>query len=173
MRVLCAIGVTAIVSLAIGCGGNTRNNVTVTHVDSHPLSDVVTLHQDGTCEAVNQGFCLGEFGLTVDLQGNFTAGPSPSGKVVTGSITADELAALRATLAPVVQSDRLACQPNNPVIPGTGSNAMVSFTDGSTATTFSSGGIQSCFRGGQAVAQPFEDEFEKLLAKYYPIPFPS
>ena len=54
-------------------------------------SQWTSVTDQATCEAVNPVSCSGLYGFKVDTSGNFMAGPSPTGVVVNGAITAAEL----------------------------------------------------------------------------------
>jgi len=124
-----------------------------------------------TCEAMNTTSCPGAFGFTIDSMGNFTAGPSPSGTTVKGTITPSELSALQTALGPVVESSSTSCTPGAS-IPGVSAQISASFTDGTQATLYSAAG-QICFRGGTSAGTALSNAFHQLLIKYYPNPFPS
>jgi hypothetical protein len=159
-------------SCFVGCGGGAAT----TRVTPHALSDVVSIRQSTFCEALPPENCVGEFGFTVDAQGNFTAGPSPSGNTITGTFTTEELAALQSALAPVVQSSVLECHVIQPPFTSD-DHVVVTFSDGSSAPiaeqTFSNQQTQQCFRNGESGSQAFRDELDSLLVKYYPHPFPQ
>jgi hypothetical protein len=148
--------------LLAGCGGNLM---------AHSVAQVAQVSEVTACEAQSPASCAGLFGFAIDNMGNFTAGPSPTGKTVTGTITPAELSSLQAALGPLVQSSSMHCD-NQSVIPGVGDKISASFTDGSQADLFVVGG-QTCFRSDQAHAAAFSDLFHQLLTKYYPNPFPA
>ena len=152
-----------VVLLLSGCGGN--KSVT------HTVAQVTQVKEVTTCEAVPPDSCVGQFGFAIDSMGNFSAGPSPTGKTVTGAITSAELSALQAALAPLVQSSSMTCN-NQGGVPGVRDKISASFTDGSRSdlVTISR---QSCFLGDTADGMAFRDLFRQLLKKYYPNPFPA
>jgi hypothetical protein len=152
-----------VVLLLCGCGGNT--GVT------HSVAQVTQVKEVTTCEVLNPANCVGQFGFSIDSKGNFTAGPSPTGKTVTGAITSAELSALQAALAPLVQSSSMTCD-NQGGVPGVSDTISASFTDGSQSDLFTFSG-QSCFLGDTADGMAFRDLFHQLLKKYYPNPFPA
>ena len=151
---------------ATGCGGSNS--------PTHTLSDIASVSEQSFCEAMNPTFCTGAFGFAVDSQGNFTAGPSRAGKVVQGKITSDELATFQSLL-----SMQLGASGNGstcsaiPLIAGVGDTIKATFTNNTQTNLFSDGGGQQCFLGNTATGTQFRDFFHQLLAKYYPIPFPS
>jgi hypothetical protein len=148
--------------LLAGCGGNLM---------THSVAQVAQVSEVTACEALSPASCAGLFGFAIDNMGNFTAGPSPTGKTVTGAITPAELSSLQAALGPLVQSSSMHCD-NQSSIPGVGDKISASFTDGSQADLFVMNG-QTCFRSDQAHAAAFSDLFHQLLTKYYPNPFPA
>jgi hypothetical protein len=151
------------VFLLSGCGGSTG----VTHT----VAQVTQVTEVTACEAFPPDICVGEFGFAIDSKGNFVAGPSPTGKTVTGAITPAELSALQAALGPVVQSSSMVCD-NQKAIAGGSDTISASFTDGSQSDLFTFSG-QSCFLGDMTNGTAFRDLFHQLLTKYYPNPFPA
>lgn len=151
---------------AAGCGGS--------NPPMHTLSDVASVSEQSFCEAMDPTRCPGTFGFAVDNQGNFTAGPSPTGKVVQGKITSDELTTFQSLL-----SIQLGASGNGstcsaiPLIAGVGDTIKAAFTNNTQTNLFSDVGGQQCFLGSTAAGTQFRDFFHQLLTKYYPIPFPS
>jgi hypothetical protein len=163
-------------SCLLACGGN--SDISREKVAPHALSDVVTVRESTFCEAMPPQNCVGEFGFTVDGSGNFTAGPSPAGTTITGTLTPEELASLQSALAPVVQSSVLECRVIHPPFTIGTSDILLTLSDGSTVPvandTFDSqkGLNEVCFRNGEAGSKPLRDRLDSLLVKYYPRPFP-
>lgn len=153
--------------LVVGCGGGSNQ-------PSHSVNDVVTVSEQASCEALVQDSCRAGFGFAIDSQGNFTAGPSPTGKVVQGKITSDELASLKSSLSAVLASSHngMTCTSVG-TIPGIGENIKAAFTDSTQANLVTLQSNQLCFLGGTTNGQAFENIFQQLLIKYYPMPFPS
>lgn len=138
---------------------------------THTVAQVIQVKEVTTCEIVSPASCAGQFGFAIDSKGNFTAGPSSTGKIVTGAITPDELSALQMALGPMVQSSRMNCDNQTPV-GGVSDKISASFTDGTEADLFTFG-ASTCFLGDMTNGMAFRDLFHQLLAKYYPNPFPA
>jgi len=159
--------ITVLVGLGVlllsGCGGSMEM--------THTVAQVTQVKEVTTCELVNPASCVGQFGFAIDSMGNFTAGPSPAGKTVTGAITPAELSSFQSALAPLVQNSSMICD-NQPLVGGVSDKISASFTDGSQGDLFTFSG-QSCFLGDMTNGMAFRDLFHQLLTKYYPNPFPA
>ena len=149
--------------LVCGCGASKQ--------PTHTVAEVAQVKEVTTCELVNPVDCVGQFGFAIDNSGNFTAGPSPSGKTVTGSITPGELSSLQAALGPVVQGASMSCD-SQAAVGGVSDTISAAFIDGSHENLFTFSG-QSCFLGASTSGMAFRDLFHQLLTKYYPNPFPA
>jgi hypothetical protein len=156
----------AVLFFILGCGGN--------NPPAHSVNDVATVSEQVSCEAMNPDSCVGGFGFAVDSQGNFTAGPSPTGKVVQGKITSDELASLKSSLSVILgtSSRGMTCKTIE-TIPGIGDTIKATFTDNTQENVFTIQSGQECFLGTATTGPTFGDFFHQLLNKYYPNPFPS
>jgi hypothetical protein len=151
----------------VGCGGGSNP-------PTHTLSDVTSVSEQSFCEAMDPTFCTGAFGFALDSQGNFTAGPSPAGKIVQGKITSDELASFQSALNMQLEAsgNGMTCSAI-PLIAGTGDMIKATFTNNTQTNLFTNVGGQQCFLGSATIGTQFRDFFHQLLTKYYPIPFPS
>ena len=131
------------------------------------------------CEAMDPLGCSGEFGFKIDAGGNFTAGPSPTGLVVQGQITMNELNSLVSAANGMIDStSSLAGCPAQPAVPGTGEVIRVTTTAPVTITTLREGAFND--PGEECPAGASTDRIDALNAmvqqlrqKYYPNPFPQ
>jgi hypothetical protein len=130
------------------------------------------LAETATCEAMNPAYCPAGNSFTVDTQGNFTAGPSPSGKTVKGQITAQELVTLNADANAVLLAGAALHCHSGASVPG--SSDMID--------AFSASGMQlpvyttingECFAHSDSSGTTLRNFFQQLRSTYYPIPFPS
>src|SRR5690348_12012691 len=81
-------GVCVLFSTSCGSSGY---NAPAVQPQSVPPSPWQNVKEQTTCEAMNPAFCVGTYGFAVDHSGRYVDGPAPSGNVMTGSITPDEL----------------------------------------------------------------------------------
>ncbi|MES2298868.1 MAG: hypothetical protein V4582_17620 [Pseudomonadota bacterium] len=140
------------------------------------------------CEALVARACRGAYGFTVQAQGGYSAGPDPSGKTVTGQLTAAELAQLRmdaSTVARGAAADAKGqCERESDTVPGSGSLATLTPAGGgadlvvrsagllAASTVFDGPTINRCYFGGQREATiSLLADLDALEAKYYPQPF--
>ncbi len=143
------------------------------------IKQFATVKIQTSCEAMADTRCLGHFGFTADHEGNFTAGPGPSGNVVHGTITSEELRMLTESVeAQIASGEVLTCHGHG--VAGLTNQISASLVDGTKIDLFTSGlvpkGVRAgseCFVGDRKKAGEVRDIVHRLLAKYYPLPFPS
>lgn len=162
--------------LLLGLGAAAGHAQDPIPANTNPFS---TIKIETRCEAMVDNACLGRFGFAVDSQGNFTAGPDPSGKTAQGVITPTELESLANSIVELNKSEEtLGCKPQG-AIPGAVLHISVVYAaDGKKADIFFSA-RQAHFRvqGNECLGGPLQKEravraaVSKLLAKYYPVPF--
>ncbi len=150
--------------MSVGCGAATGTSGSWAHIT-----------EQTTCEAMPDASCSGAFGFAVTHGGSFTAGPSPTGKTVQGTLTSQEIAQLvslgDAYLASATQS--LQCEsPPPPEVPGV-SDRIQLFADSGMEFDVWRVGAGVCHMGDAGRAAALRDFFHQLLAKYYPTPFPA
>jgi len=155
------------VLIVLGCGGSHDQSSSQTANQIAQVSEKTFCETSATCAGLN--------GFAIDGQGNFTAGPSSTGKRVSGSITSAELASLKSMVNSVMANSSAGtqCVVGQPQLPFLGDDINANFTDGSHAALYHQVSGQECFLGNPAVATPLRDFAHQLLQKYYPIPFPS
>jgi hypothetical protein len=146
-----------------------------------PMADLQTasyrqVSEQTTCEAMAPSSCSGTYGFTVDSLGNFTAGPSPSGMVLKGSITANESSALNAAAEAYLASTgpSASCQVRQSV-PGVSDVVRITSNNSQTIDVFDEGmqTTGNCVTADSAKAAALTTQIQQLRQKYYPIPFPT
>ena len=139
-----------------------------------PTMQWAQLSEQSSCEAMDPSSCPSAFGFTVDAQGNFTAGPSPSGKIIQGAITAQELSTLNADANAILLTGAAQhCQSSQE--PAGSSDAITASSAANMRLNiYSDNALKgTCFAHSEAAATALRDFFHQLQGKYYPVPFPS
>jgi len=126
-----------------------------------------------TCEAMMPAYCPARYGFAVDSSGHFSAGPNASGKVIKGSLTADEAALIQADVNAALSAapgTPGACEQSRASFPGSGNSLTLTLADSSTRSyaISKSGAPGSCNPAGSG--KLFSD-LDRLAAKYSPVPF--
>lgn len=146
-----------------------------------PRADLQTasyrqVFEQTTCEAMVPSSCSGTYGFAVDGLGNFTAGPSPSGIVLKGSITASESSALNAAAGAYLASTgpSTSCQVRQSV-PGVSDVVRITNNNSQTIDVFDEGmqTTGNCVTADSAKAAALTTQVQQLRQKYYAIPFPT
>ncbi len=153
----------------VGCGSSVSDPPTANRSTSFKQ----VFEQTG-CEALAPSFCSGIYGFTVDSAGNFTAGPSPSGIIRKGSITASENSALNAAAEAYLATmgSATSCQVHQSV-PGVADVVRIT-TDTQTIDVFDQGfSPGNCVTADSDKAAALATQVEQLRLKYYPVPFPT
>ena len=86
------------VLIVLGCGGSHDQSSSQTANQIAQVSEKTFCETSATCAGLN--------GFAIDGQGSFTAGPSSTGKTVSGSITSAELASLKSMVNSVMANSR-------------------------------------------------------------------
>src|SRR5215472_8135969 len=120
-------------------------------------------------------YCRGRFGFTIEQDGAFIAGPTPAGDSIRGKIRREELRRLRELIDGVTTSRARAetsCQQGG--VPGVKDQVAVTFATGRTAFVYDLGGHVGmlCHTGEWDGVRALHDHLQKLLQRYYPVPFP-
>lgn len=147
--------------LLSACGGDSAS------LHAAPLWTQV--YNKTTCEVVNLANCVGAYGFSIDNQGNYIVGPSPTGQTVKGTLTSTEWSQLQ-TAANTVASD-IAANPNpacvSQVFP-TGVTDMVQINATGNIFNVQTAMNQLCaYNGGKADSTALIDLVDALRAKYY------
>jgi hypothetical protein len=128
------------------------------------------------CEAVLDDYCPGRYGFKVQSDGAYTAGPSPNGRQVVGRIKPDELRRLHQLMSKFsAESSVHDRAPKHPAMPGIKDQIYIEFVDGTAIRAYELGGSARQIRHISAWddARRLHNVVHKLLARYYPQPFPS
>ena len=152
-----------------GCGSGSTQ-------PTNQFGTPVQMSEKTACEALNPIDCSGLYGFTIDRVGNFTAGPSPTGVVITGAVTNDELNTLSGDatsyLASVTQVATCST-PTSPAVGGEG-DIISLLTSANTQITILGGAPPlNCGVADPTKASALSSYFQQLREKYYPIPFPA
>lgn len=135
-----------------------------------------SIRETTTCEAVAPGSCIGEYGFTIDAAGRFTAGPSPGGLRVQGSLTAEERKKLqRAIDEDAVKGAGLSemCTASR-LIPGTSDRLTLTSSKGRERVIYRRDRPnETCFTGNRDAATKLHDVMQSLMAEHYPQHFPE
>ena len=156
----------------VGCQSMSNNG-------TQKFGTMNAVFEQTACEAMDPLGCSGEFGFKIDAGGNFTAGPSPTGKTVTGQITMSELNSLMSASNGMIDStSSLAGCSAQPAVPGVGDVIRVTTTAPVTITTLDEGAFvgpsEQCPAGASTQQINALNAFvHQLRQKYYPNPFPQ
>jgi hypothetical protein len=128
------------------------------------------------CEAMSDEFCLGRYGFAVRNDGAWLAGPSPAGRRLEGHITPEELRRLDRLAMRFSTAGALQVRQEAPrTLPGVKDQIDIEFGPGEVVRVYDLGGPDRKvrYRGTWEQATRLHAETRKLLARYYPTPFPS
>lgn len=128
------------------------------------------------CEAMGDEFCLGRYGFAVRNDGAWLAGPSPAGRRVEGHITPEELRRLERLAARFSTAGALQVRLEAArTLPGVKDQVDIEFGPDQVVRVYDLGGPDRKirYRGTWEQATQLHGETHKLLARYYPTPFPS
>jgi hypothetical protein len=129
------------------------------------------------CEAMRPERCPGFYGFSVASDGKFKVGPDPKENVIEGSVSGDELATLASAVnAQLASGTKMTCLDIR-ILGGT-KVITATFTDGTRASLLTAGLVPGseggkCALGDLQKAKLVDDVVGKLLARYYPQPFPA
>ncbi len=148
------------------------------HVDGAPKKSKIwkSIREKTTCEAVAPASCIGEYGFAIDASGNFTAGPSPDGLHVQGTLPPAELqklekaieedAAKGANLPEMCIASRL--------VPGSSDRLTLTSKNGRDRVVYRrERPNETCFTGNRDAATKLHDVMQGLMAEHYPQHFPQ
>jgi len=134
-----------------------------------------SVSEQTNCEALNPTACSGLYGFTIASNGQFLAGPSPSGVVSRGSITADESNQLLIAADEFLSSitSTAAC-PLGPITPGVGDGINIIGATGESFIVLSSNISPpgTCVIANPQKTTTLATLVQQLRLKYYPLPFP-
>lgn len=133
-----------------------------------------SVREQTQCEAMNPAACVGAYGFKVNADGTYLAGPSPSGRAVSGQISEQELASLSPfVIADIASSSTSACEASTH-LPGSADKVRVVESNKSFYDSYSYIGTtgQICYRGDRSVAFELHNQLHFLMMKYYPANFP-
>ena len=142
---------------------------------SPPSGSWLKMKNKTTCEAMQNEFCVGFFGLSVAYSGEYSVGPTPEGVMLNGQITPDELIKLRSEADLVASGNTQgppACIPSSS-IPGLSDLVTLVLPDSSSVQVFSQSASSICFLNDVAADRQLQADLSSLTNKYYPRPFPK
>ncbi len=157
-----SVCLTLLIVLLAGCGGSAAS------------MQWQQVNERTTCEAVDPSHCSGEYGFTVDNQGNFVVGPNPQATTVKGMLTPTEMNQL-ASLANAMTAD-INGDPN-PVcqavafVPGTSDVVGIAMATGQNFVVQDTQHGKCAYGGHVTDATALIDDLDQLRAKYTPSPF--
>jgi hypothetical protein len=136
----------------------------------------VVVRQQTHCEAMQDKYCRGRYGFTIEPDGAFVAGPTPAGDSIRGKIGREELRRLRELIdrvAPSLTSAETSCRPGG--VPGVRDQVEITLAAGHTVLIYDLGGHVGmlCHAGEWDGVRALHDHLQKLLERYYPMPFPQ
>jgi hypothetical protein len=128
------------------------------------------------CEAMQDDYCLGRYGFTIQHDGRFVAGPSAQGSKVEGRVKSTELKRLGELVMQVSASTthgERVCDPGG--VPGIKDQVDVTFTAGQVVRAYDLGGSvgKLCYVGSWDNVSRLHQYLRKLMTQYYPLPFPN
>jgi hypothetical protein len=145
----------------VGCGGS-----------EPPAVDWREVQEATTCEALIPASCLGAAGFRVSVDGSWTAGPSATGDIRRGTVTAEERVRLATDVLQISVGAARECDAAGNV-PGATDVVDLTLTQLGPLRVYEKGTVpnQTCYRGGRAAAARLHDDLSALMLKYYPQPF--
>ena len=128
------------------------------------------------CEAMQDDYCLGRYGFTINSDGTFVAGPSAEGRKIEGRIRRKELQQLGALIRRVPASasnEERRCFKGG--LPGIKDQIDLAFANGWAVRIYDLGGSvgQLCYTGRWDNVHRLHRCLHKLMTRYYPVPFPK
>lgn len=141
---------------------------------SEPFAAWLEVREQTTCEAMQDDYCLGRYGFTIEHSGIFIAGPSGGGSKVQGQIELSKLRRLRELIGQVSSSlpnSKRICSRGG--LPGIKDQVDITFSGGSVVRVYDLGGRVGtlCYVGKWSQVRAFHDYLHGLMAFYYPVPF--
>ena len=141
-----------------------------------PAAAWLKVRERAACEAMQDDYCLGRYGFTINNDGTFVAGPSGDGRKTEGRIREGELRKLGASIrhmpARASNEDRN-CDKGG--LPGIKDQIDLTFTAGSVVRIYDLGGSvgEICYIGRWDQVHRLREYLHKLMTRYYPVPFPK
>jgi len=130
------------------------------------------------CETGTPNSCLGFYGFTVENDGTYEIGPSPSGFVLHGTLNASEFAMINrdaTQLSTETLGSDYTCE-SGQFTPGVQDNVGVLFPGESTGTVVYQQELatqgSNCFLGAGPNALQLHTDMHALLTELYTLPFP-
>jgi hypothetical protein len=133
------------------------------------------VREQTACEAMQDDYCLGRYGLTIKHDGTFMAGPSDRGSKVEGQLERRELRSLRSLIdqfSTTLPSEENNCDSGG--LPGIKDRVDITFSGEQVVQMYDLGGSvgKICYVGTWDQAHKLHDYLHKLMTRYYPVPFP-
>jgi hypothetical protein len=141
-----------------------------------PAADWLKVSERVACEAMQDDYCLGRYGFTINSDGTFVAGPSSKGRKTEGRIQQTELQQLGALIRQIPASasnEERRC--NKGGLPGIKDQIDLTFGSGWAARIYDLGGSvgKLCYTGRWDNVHRLHKYVHKLMTRYYPVPFPK
>lgn len=128
------------------------------------------------CEAMNPDACRGAYGFAIFSDGTWAAGPSPSGKTVSGKLTENQLTTIQTDVGLFSPSDLtadLVCTQAQG-IPGRQDTIQIWYIDQPyTMYQYFNPNGSECYSGNDKLDARLEVDMHALMQQYYPVPFPA
>lgn len=128
------------------------------------------------CEAMNPDSCRGAYGFAVFSDGTWAAGPSPSGKTVSGKLTNEQLSTIQTDIeqfSPADLTANLVCTQAQ-AIPGRQDTIQIWYGDQAyTMYQYSNQAGSECYSGNDKLDARLQVDMHALMQQYYPVPFPG
>ena len=187
MRMRSKAAFAAFLFLNLSCGGGSNNGAqapgqaapppTASPSPTSGAQGWTSLSENTSCAVVGADLCAGAYGFSVDMNGNYIVGPSPSGLTLTGQITAAELSALTVDANALAASSPAGSNQSCSTIgvqPGVDDSANITLTSGAVSSYYLQSGTAGslCTEGDPGSAQSTYATIHSLLLKYYGVPFP-
>jgi hypothetical protein len=141
-----------------------------------PAAAWLKVSERAACEAMQDDYCLGRYGFTINSDGTFVAGPSGEGLKTEGQIRQKELQQLGALIRQMPASasnEERSC--NKGGLPGIKDQIDLTFASGSVVRIYDLGGSVGEIRyiGRWDNVNRLHRYLHKLMTQYYPVPFPK
>jgi hypothetical protein len=141
-----------------------------------PAAAWLKVSERAACEAMQDDYCLGRYGFTVNSDGTFVAGPSGEGRKIEGRIRQQELqqlgALIRQLRASASKEERRCIKGG---LPGIKDQIDLTVASGSAVRIYDLGGSvgEICYIGRWDNVNRLHRYLHKLMTRYYPVPFPK
>jgi hypothetical protein len=139
-----------------------------------PAAAWLKVSETAACEAMQDDYCLGRYGFTINNDGTFVAGPSGQGRKKEGRIRKKELRQLRELIRQMglsASDKERSCDKGG--LPGIKDQIDLTFTTGSVIRIYDLGGSvgEICYIGHREKVDRMHKYLHKLMSRYYPVPF--